>query len=224
MEINLKLRDIHPTHFGRLCPLETPEGLSTGLISVLSIYARINNFGFIETPFFIVKNGFVLFNYPAIYLTSDEEENFYIAPADIKINKNGKILESFITISYQQKFLIIQKNKIQLISVSTQQIFSFGSSLIPFIEHNDATRALMGANMQRQANPLLYPHKAIIGTGCEMQLASYGTLKSYSDGFILDLTSTFIVIKTKNNKILLYYLKNYIRSNNNTYFNHRIII
>ena len=163
--VSFAVRDIHPSHYGRICPIETPEGQNAGLISSLSVYARVNSFGFIETPFFKVKNGIVLYKQPPIYLSAEEEEQLKIAPADTRIDDKGKIIPEFITVRYNQEFIIVGAIEVELIGVSTIQIVSSATALIPFLEHDDANRALMGANMQRQAVPLLYPTKPIIGTG-----------------------------------------------------------
>jgi DNA-directed RNA polymerase subunit beta len=224
--VSFAVRDIHPSHHGRICPIETPEGQNAGLISSMSIYARINSFGFIETPFFKVKNGQILNNESPIYLTSEEEEEFKIAPADIAINSIGQILEKNLTVRYKQDFLTVPLLKVQLIDVSPIQIISSAASLIPFLEHNDANRSLMGANMQRQAVPLLYPHKAIIGSGFEVQLATdAGTvLINYRDGWVNYVSSDKIKIKNKVGKEIIYHLQKYLRSNQDTCINQRPIV
>ena len=187
--VSFAVRDIHPSHYGRICPIETPEGQNAGLISSLSVYARVNSFGFIETPFFKVENGIVLRQLSAIYLTASEEDELKIAPADSRLNENGKFLEALITVRYKKEFVIIKSTEVQLIGVSTIQIISSATALIPFLEHDDANRALMGANMQRQAVPLLYPTKPIIGTGLENQLATDAgmVIISYSDGYVKEV-------------------------------------
>nr|BCL05867.1 RNA polymerase subunit beta [Pteridomonas sp. YPF1301] len=222
--ISLKARDIHTSQFGRICPLETPEGFKTGIILALSIYSQINNSGSIEIPFFIVKNGYILTQFPAIYLTAKEEECKKIAMADIRINSLGKIIQKYVTIRLYQKFYVVLSNEVELIAVSTQQLFSFGASLIPFIEHNDGNRALMGANMQRQSTPLIYPHKPIIGTGLEMQFASDLAIKSFSSGIIFDIFHNFVIILSVKARILRYFIQKYIRTNQDTFNNQRFII
>ena len=195
--VSFAVRDIHPSHYGRICPIETPEGQNAGLISSLSVYARVNSFGFIETPFFQVKNGVVLQTQPAIYLTADEEDKLKIAPADTQINENGLITQEQLTVRYHQEFIKIPSTEVQLIAVSTVQIISSAAALIPFLEHDDANRALMGSNMQRQAVPLLYPTKPIIGTGLENQLATDAGMVviSYTDGQVVDVSNDYIVVK-----------------------------
>jgi DNA-directed RNA polymerase subunit beta len=222
--ISLQARDIHNSQFGRMCPLETPEGNNTGVILALSLYAQLNSFGDIETPFFIVKNGYVLTKFPAVYLTSQEERLKKIAMADIPINSKGKILQKFVKIRFNQSFSIIPKDDVELIAVSTQQLFSFGASLIPFIEHNDGNRALMGANMQRQAVPLIYPHKPIIGTGLEMQFASDLAIKSFSSGIVYEIMHDFVIILSKKSRILRYFITKYTKTQQDTYNNQRFNI
>lgn len=224
--VSFAVRDIHPSHYGRICPIETPEGQNAGLISSLSVYARVNSFGFIETPFFRVKNGIVLKNQPAIYLTPDEEDELKIAPADLSLDNNEKIKEEVVTVRYKQEFIIILATEVQLIAVSTVQIISSATALIPFLEHDDANRALMGSNMQRQAVPLLYPTKAIIGTGLENQLAADAGMVtiSYNEGYVIYATSTLIRIQDNLGKITNYKLQKYIRSNQDTCINQRPIV
>ena len=224
--VSFSVRDIHPSHYGRICPIETPEGQNAGLISSLSIYARINGFGFIETPFYQVKNGIILNQYPAIYLTADEEEELKIAPADICINKKGRITDEFVTVRYKQDFIKVLPIDVELIFVSPIQIFSSATSLIPFLEHDDANRALMGANMQRQAVPLLYPMKAIIGTGLENQIATDAgmVIISHQDGYVTQVFNDSIFIQNKNKKEIIYFLTKYNRSNQDTCINHRPIV
>jgi len=186
----------------------------------------VNSFGFIETPFFRVKNGIVLKNQPAIYLTPDEEDELKIAPADLSLDSNEKIKEEVVTVRYKQEFVIILATEVQLIAVSTVQIISSATALIPFLEHDDANRALMGSNMQRQAVPLLYPTKAIIGTGLENQLAADAGMVtiSYNEGYVIYATSTLIRIRDNLGKITNYKLQKYIRSNQDTCINQRPIV
>ena len=224
--VSFAVRDIHPSHYGRICPIETPEGQNAGLISSLSVYARVNSFGFIETPFFQVKNGVVLQTQPAIYLTADEEDKLKIAPADTQINENGLITQEQLTVRYHQEFIKIPSTEVQLIAVSTVQIISSAAALIPFLEHDDANRALMGSNMQRQAVPLLYPTKPIIGTGLENQLATDAGMVviSYTDGQVIDVSNDYIVVKDNLGKETLYTLQKYKRSNQDTCINQRPIV
>ena len=166
-----EVRDVHYTHYGRLCPIETPEGPNIGLISSLAVYARVNNLGFIETPYREVKDGKI--NLSKIkYLTAEEEENKLIAQANIDYEKNGKITSKKVIARDQADFPVISPSKINYTDVAPNQIASISASLIPFLEHDDANRALMGSNMMRQAVPLLRPESPIVGTGLETSVAS----------------------------------------------------
>ena len=166
-----EVRDVHYTHYGRLCPIETPEGPNIGLISSLAVYARVNNLGFIETPYREVKDGKI--NLSNIkYLTAEEEENKLIAQANIDYEKNGKITSKKVIARDQADFPVISPSKINYTDVAPNQIASISASLIPFLEHDDANRALMGSNMMRQAVPLLRPESPIVGTGLETSVAS----------------------------------------------------
>ena len=224
--VSFAVRDIHPSHYGRICPIETPEGQNAGLISSLSVYARVNSFGFIETPFFQVRNGVVLNQQPAIYLTADEEDKLKIAPADTPITETGLIKQDQLTVRYNQEFIQVLSTDVQLIAVSTVQIISSAAALIPFLEHDDANRALMGSNMQRQAVPLLYPTKPIIGTGLENQLATDAGMVviSYTDGQVIDVSNDYIIVQDNLGKQTLYTLQKYIRSNQDTCINQRPIV
>ena len=166
-----EVRDVHYTHYGRLCPIETPEGPNIGLISSLAVYARVNNLGFIETPYREVKDGKI--NLSKIkYLTAEEEENNLIAQANIAIEKNGKIISKKVIARDEADFPVVSPDKITYTDVAPNQIASISASLIPFLEHDDANRALMGSNMMRQAVPLLKPESPIVGTGMERAVAS----------------------------------------------------
>ena len=224
--VSFAVRDIHPSHYGRICPIETPEGQNAGLISSLSVYARVNSFGFIETPFFQVKNGVVLNQQPAIYLTADEEDKLKIAPADTPVEETGLIKQDQLTVRYNQEFIQVLSTDVQLIAVSTVQIISSAAALIPFLEHDDANRALMGSNMQRQAVPLLYPTKPIIGTGLENQLATDAGMVviSYTEGQVIDVSNDYIIVQDNLGKQTLYTLQKYIRSTQDTCINQRPIV
>ena len=224
--VSFAVRDIHPSHYGRVCPIETPEGQNAGLISSLSVYARVNSLGFIETPFFRVENGIALDKNEAIYLTAEEEDNLKIAAADTCLDETGKILDDLITVRYKQEFVKVLSTEVDLIAVSPIQIISSATALIPFLEHNDANRALMGSNMQRQAVPLLYPTKAIIGTGLENQLAADAgmVIVTYSEGYVTQVTNNCITIKKNSGKKIHYILQKYTRSNQDTCINQRPIV
>nr|YP_010117108.1 RNA polymerase beta subunit [Pteridomonas danica]QPM99307.1 RNA polymerase beta subunit [Pteridomonas danica] len=216
VNVSTKMRDIHSSFFGRLCPIETAEGNNIGLSAALSVYARTNKYGFIETPFFLLKDGFILFQFPAIYLTTYEEELYKVINFDVCVNSQGKILKKFLNIRYKNNSFICLSTEIQLISISSLQNFSIGTALIPFLEHNDSTRALMGSNMQRQAIPLLFSSKPIIGTGLELQVATSLGLKSFLAGHVFEVTHNCILISSIGNRLVRYFLQKFIKSNQNT--------
>jgi DNA-directed RNA polymerase subunit beta len=166
-----EVRDVHYTHYGRLCPIETPEGPNIGLISSLGVYAKVNNLGFIETPYRKVENGVVNLK-ETVYLSAEEEENQLIAQANIEFDKSGKIQAEKVIARDQADFPLVTPDQVNYTDVAPNQIASISASLIPFLEHDDANRALMGSNMMRQAVPLLRPESPIVGTGLEKQVAS----------------------------------------------------
>nr|BDA98709.1 RNA polymerase beta subunit [Rhodomonas sp. NIES-1730] len=217
------VRDIHPSHYGRICPVETPEGPNAGLIGVLATHARINSYGFIETPFYKVMEGRVLSENGPVYLTADQEDNFRIAPGDISIDESNIITNDTIPVRYRQDFTITKPESIDYIQVSPIQVISIATSLIPFLEHDDANRALMGSNMQRQAVPLLYPESPLIGTGIEAQAArdSGMVVVSHQEGTVTYVSATKICITDLERKEVVYYLQKYQRSNQDTCINQR---
>nr|YP_009393099.1 RNA polymerase b-subunit [Bostrychia moritziana]ARW61661.1 RNA polymerase b-subunit [Bostrychia moritziana] len=220
------VRDLHPSHYGRICPIETPEGPNAGLIGSLSIYAKVNKYGFIETPCYKVSNSKILQAEYPVYITADQEDEFKIAPADILVDKNYKIQHSDIPVRYRQEFTTSISNQVDYISVSPIQILSAATSLIPFLEHDDANRALMGSNMQRQAVPLLHPEKPIIGTGLEAKIAkdSGMVIVSRNTGIISYVSGTKIGVQNTDGTIVHYRLKKYYRSNQDTCINQRPIV
>nr|WDA98915.1 RNA polymerase beta subunit [Sciadococcus taiwanensis] len=220
------VRDIHPSHYGRICPIETPEGPNAGLIGSLAIYARINVYGFIEAPFYKVKNGRVLKEQSPIYMSADEEDELKLAPGDIAYSKEGEIKNSEIPIRYRQEFTKAFPEEIDYISVSPIQVISAATSLIPFLEHDDANRALMGSNMQRQAVPLLYPSRPLVGTGLESQIAkdSGMVIINQCDGLISFVSSEKIVVEEDSKKKTTYYLQKYQRSNQDTCINQKPLV
>ena len=224
--ISFAVRDIHPSHYGRICPIETPEGQNVGLISSLTTCARINQLGFIETPFWRVVNGKVVRTGNPIYLTADLEDFYKIAPADLAINEANYITRDMIAVRYKQDFINVQPHEIDFISISTIQVVSVAASLIPFFEHDDANRALMGSNMQRQSVPLLFPQKPIVGTGLENQIAvdSGLTLNAQISGLVTSVTATKISIQDAEKKRITYQLPKYLRSNQQTCINYRPIV
>jgi len=167
-----EVRDVHYTHYGRLCPIETPEGPNIGLISSLSVFAKVNSMGFIETPYRPVTNGAVDIKNAPVYLSAEEEEGKLIAQATVKVDGNGKILHDKVIARMEGDFPVIDPSNLHFTDVAPNQISSISASLIPFLEHDDANRALMGSNMMRQAVPLLLPQAPIVGTGLERQVAS----------------------------------------------------
>ena len=224
--ISFAVRDIHPSHYGRICPIETPEGQNVGLIASLTTCARVNKSGFLETPFWRVINGKVIKNGAPIYLTANIEDFYKIAPADIATNKDNYLIKNIIPVRYKQDFINVTPFEVDFIAISPVQIVSVAASLIPFFEHDDANRALMGSNMQRQSVPLMFPQKPIVGTGLENQIAidSGMTVTSNSDGTVQSVTANKIVIKDKTGKKLTYKLQKYLRSNQQTCINHRPIV
>nr|QCI05982.1 RNA polymerase b-subunit [Delesseria sanguinea] len=220
------VRDLHPSHYGRICPIETPEGPNAGLIGSLSLYAKVNKYGFIETPCYKVDKGKVLNNSDPIYITADEEDDLKIAPADILINDDNIIKHETIPIRYRQEFTTSVKKQVDYIAVSPIQVISAATSLIPFLEHDDANRALMGSNMQRQAVPLLYPEKPIVGTGLESKIArdSGMVIISRTSGIVNYVSGVKIGIQDIDGQIIHYRLKKYYRSNQDTCINQRPIV
>ena len=224
--ISFAVRDIHPSHYGRICPIETPEGQNVGLIASLTTCARVNKSGFLETAFWRVINGKVVKTGKPIYLTSDIEDLYKIAPSDIAVNKENYLIKNVIPVRYKQDFINVTPSEVDFISISTVQVVSVAASLIPFFEHDDANRALMGSNMQRQSVPLIFPQKPIVGTGLENQIATDSglTLNSQFSGIINSVTANKIVIKNYTGKKLTHRLQKYLRSNQQTCINQRPIV
>ncbi|MDA0317220.1 MAG: DNA-directed RNA polymerase subunit beta [Bacteroidetes bacterium] len=192
-----EVRDVHYTHYGRLCPIETPEGPNIGLISSLSVYAKVNSMGFIETPYRKVENAVVDIKGDPIYLSAEEEEEKLIAQASIPVDKDGKITIDKVIARQEGDFPVIDPTKVDYTDVAPNQISSISASLIPFLEHDDANRALMGSNMMRQAVPLLRPEAPIVGTGLERQVASDSRVlvNAEGDGVVEYVDADKIVIK-----------------------------
>ena len=217
------IRDIHPSQYGRICPVETPEGPNAGLIGSLSTYGKVNSYGFIEAPFYKVEEGKVLQNSYPIYLDAPSEEDYRIAAGDVQLTLDGTIQNTNIPVRYQNEVINVSSIDVDYIAVSPIQVVSLATALIPFLEHDDANRALMGSNMQRQSVPLLYPEAPLIGTGLEGQTArdSGITLLSTSDGKILQVNGGEIVVKDTNQNMFTYSLRKYQRSNQETCINQR---
>ena len=217
------VRDIHLSHYGRICPIETPEGPNAGLIGVLATHARINSYGFIETPYYRVEDGKALTTSVPVYLAADQEDEFRIAPGDTPIDNEQKIKSEIVPVRYRQEFTATKKELVDYLAVSPIQVISIATSLIPFVEHDDANRALMGSNMQRQAVPLLYPESPLIGTGLEAQAArdSGMVVVSLEDGVVTYISADRICVTSKEGKEIAYNLQKYQRSNQDTCINQR---
>lgn len=220
------VRDIHPSQYGRICPVETPEGPNAGLIGSLATYGRINSYGFIETPFYKVEKGRVIKSNFPIYLNANEEDKFRLAAGDLFITKTNKLVGSKIPVRYRQELITVNTEDVEYIAISPIQVVSVAASLIPFLEHDDANRALMGSNMQRQSVPLIYPEAPIIGTGLEGQTArdSGMTILSLHTGKIIQLNEGQIYIKDKIGTVLQYNLSKYQRSNQDTCINQQTLV
>ena len=190
-----EVRDVHYTHYGRLCPIETPEGPNIGLISSLTIYARVNRYGFLETPYRKVVKGKV--TNEVEYLSAEQEDNYIIAQANAPINEQGKFLSERVKARYKGEFPIVHPEEVHYMDVAPAQIVSAAAALIPFLEHDDANRALMGSNMQRQAVPLLKPEAPIVGTGMEKKIAydSRALLIAEDDGVVASVDANRIIVK-----------------------------
>jgi DNA-directed RNA polymerase subunit beta len=225
-----EVRDVHPTHYGRICPIETPEGPNIGLINSLSTYAKINKYGFIESPYKRVKNGVV--EDKVEYLSAMEETKFTIAQANSKVDKNGKIIEELVSCRENLNFILSKPENIDYIDVSPKQLVSVAASLIPFLENDDANRALMGSNMMRQAVPLLKPESPLVGTGIESDVAldSGVTIVAKRDGIVDKIDGKRIVIKATDETdftksgVDIYNLQKFKRSNQNTCINQKPLV
>src|ERR1035437_1460870 len=226
-----EVRDVHPTHAGRVCPIETPEGPNIGLIAALSTYARVNEYGFIETPYKLVENGQVLDDIK--FMTAIEEENQIISPSDRPLDKRGKFVEELISVRRGGDFISVVPEKIQMMDVSPNQLVSVAAALIPFLEHDDANRALMGSNMQRQAVPLMCPEVPVVGTGMEAIVArdSGAVLVARRAGVVESVDASHIIIRADRPEedgidtgVDIYTLAKYQRSNQDTCFNQKPIV
>lgn len=219
-----EVRDVHPSHYGRMCPIETPEGPNIGLIISMSTYARINDYGFLETPYRVVENGRVTDKVE--YLTADEEDKYFIAQANAVIDENGKFVDKLIPCRHRGDFPYKRPEEIQYMDVSPDQVFSVSTCLIPFLEHDDANRALMGSNMQRQAVPLLTEEVPLVGTGMEGPAAmdSGVVVKAKRAGEVIYADAKVIRVKTGNGEIDEYQLLKFKRTNQGTCFNQKPIV
>ena len=219
----MEVRDVNPSHYGRLCPVESPEGPNIGLITSLASYAKVNEYGFIMTPYRKIKDNKLTDEIK--YMTADEELEYYIAPATIKTSEDGEILEDNIPVRYQSDNLIVSKSKVDYIDVSPQQIISITTSGIPFLEHDDGKRALMGANMQRQAIPLLQAEAPFVGTGIEAIAAkdSGVVIIAKADGIVDYVDARKIIVKNAKGTDT-YYLEGFERSNMGTCYHQKPIV
>ncbi|MDA9284948.1 DNA-directed RNA polymerase subunit beta [Flavobacteriaceae bacterium] len=231
-----EVRDVHYTHYGRLCPIETPEGPNIGLISSLSVFAKVNNMGFIETPYRKVSKGVVDLKSDPIYLSAEEEENKLIAQSNLAVDKKGKIIEEKVIARQEGDFPVIESKEVHYTDVAPNQISSISASLIPFLEHDDANRALMGSNMMRQAVPLLLPQSPIVGTGLEKSVASDSRvlINAEGNGVVLYVDAEKITIKYSRSKEealvnfdsdeKTYYLTKFRKTNQGTSVNLKSIV
>src|SRR3989475_661576 len=229
-----EVRDVHPTHYGRICPIETPEGPNIGLISSLSTYARTNEFGFIETPYRKVLHGRVTDE--IVFLTALEEEQFVIAQANAEIDRNGRFVQERVSARKSGEFRMVPPEELHYMDVSPKQLVSVAASLIPFLENDDANRALMGSNMQRQAVPLLQPEAPLVGTGMEHVVArdSGAVVVAKRPGVAEDVSADRVVVRAESRSkktdpvqdlpLDIYNLTKYRRSNQNTCINQKPIV
>ncbi len=225
-----EVRDVHPTHYGRICPIETPEGPNIGLINSLSTYSKINKYGFIESPYKKVESGKVVETIE--YLSAMEETKYTIAQANSKLDKNGKFTEDLVSCRQNLNFILAKPENVDYIDVSPKQLVSVAASLIPFLENDDANRALMGSNMMRQAVPLMKPEAPLVGTGIESDVAldSGVTIVAKRDGIVDKIDGKRIVIKASEEKdfsksgVDIYNLQKFKRSNQNTCINQKPLV
>ncbi|MDN5871984.1 MAG: DNA-directed RNA polymerase subunit beta [Nitrococcus sp.] len=226
-----EVRDVHPTHYGRVCPIETPEGPNIGLINSLAVYARTNRYGFLETPYRKVLDGQVTSEVE--YLSAIEEGRFVIAQANARVSEDGRLLDDLISCRFQNEFGMVTPERVQYMDVAPKQIVSVAASLIPFLEHDDANRALMGSNMQRQAVPTLRAEKPLVGTGMERAVAIDSGVTVIADrgGVVEQVDAARIVVRVNDDEtapgepgVDIYNLTKYTRSNQNTCINQRPLV
>jgi len=229
--VGFEVRDVHPTHYGRICPIETPEGQNIGLINSMATFARVNKYGFIESPYRKVKDGFVTDE--VVYLTANDEAKFKIAQADMEISAEGKIKAEIVNCRYETgNFVSVPPSEVDFIDVTPMQVVSVAASLIPFLENDDANRALMGSNMQRQAVPLITTDAPLVGTGIEAVVArdSGAAIVALNDGIVVEVDAERMVVQTLERKqngapeVDIYTLMKYQKSNHNTCINQRPLV
>ena len=214
-----EVRDVHTSYYGRICPIETPEGINIGLVNHLASFARTNELGFLITPYLKVKDGRV--SSEVVWLDASEEEKHYIAHSGVKRDRKGHLTSSLVEARHGGKPVEVKKNKIEFIDIAPYQILSVATSLIPFLEHDDANRALMGSNMQRQGVPCLKPEAPLVGTGMEMKAAydSGDLIIADDNGEVVEVDANHIVLRLKNKKLVEYKLEKFVRTNDYTCFN-----
>ena len=221
-----EVRDVHHSHYGRMCPIETPEGPNIGLINSLSGFAKVNEYGFIETPYRRVdkENGIVTKD--VTYMTADVEDGFFVAQANEPLDENDRFINKKIVTRFKDEFIEVTPDRVDYMDVSPRQVMSIATAMIPFLENDDANRALMGSNMQRQAVPLLMPESPIVGTGMEYKAArdSGVCILAKQDGVVDKVSATEIVIKDENHQLNRYKLTKFARSNQGTCINQRPIV
>ena len=221
-----EVRDVHYTHYGRLCPIESPEGPNIGLISALSSFAQINEYGFIETPYRKVDPETHKLTDIVEYMSADVEDNYIIAQASEPVNEDGKFVHPRIRVRFKNEVIEVDSDKVQYVDVSPKQLVSVAAAMIPFLEHDDAKRALMGANMQRQAVPLMITESPIVGTGIEYRAAKDSGILvlAEDDGIIEKVTCDSITVKYKNGKTVVHKLRKFKRTNGGTCINQKPIV
>jgi DNA-directed RNA polymerase subunit beta len=224
-----EVRDVHPTHYGRICPIETPEGPNIGLINSLATYAKVNKYGFIETPYMLVKDGVV--QKDPRYLSAMEEEKLVVAQADAPMDSGGRFTEELVSVRRQGDFRLVKPEDVTAIDVSPKQLVSVAAALIPFLENDDANRALMGSNMQRQAVPLIQADAPLVGTGMEAAVArdSGATIIARRAGVVDQIDGARIVVRATNEDettrgVDIYRLRKFMRSNQSTCINQRPLV
>ena len=223
---NMEVRDVHYSHYGRMCPIETPEGPNIGLISYLATYARINEYGFIEAPYRAVDKTTGKVAMEATYMTADEEDNFIVAQATEPIGEDGCLVNARVTARYRDEIVEVDRERIDYVDVSPRMMVSIATAMIPFLPNDDANRALMGANMQRQAVPLLKPHAPIVGTGMEHKICidSEIVVLAEGDGVVTSVDARHVTVKYDSGETKDYKLTKFLRSNHTTCINQHPIV
>ena len=221
-----EVRDIHYTHYGRLCPIESPEGPNVGLISALSSFAMINEYGFIETPYRKVDHETGKVTDEVVYMSADEEDKYIIAQASEPLDEEGKFVNDKIKVRMREEITMVDKSRVDFVDVSPKQLVSVAAAMIPFVEHDDAKRSLMGANMQRQAVPLLMPESPIVGTGIEYRAAKDSgiTVTAKNSGVVEKVTGDEIIVRNNKDGLDTYKLRKFKRTNGGTCINQRPVV